>query len=35
MGGTDILQPLKNAVEKLDSGKRLKRIFLLTDGEVS
>ena len=31
-GGTDILKPLKEAIE-LDVGKRQKRIFLLTDGQ--
>jgi hypothetical protein len=34
MGGTNIIEPLTTAVEKLDSKGREKRIFLLTDGEV-
>ncbi len=33
MGGTEILNPLKKAVD-LNVGKRKKRVFLLTDGEV-
>jgi hypothetical protein len=32
-GGTNILDPLKKATE-LDIGKRKRRVFLLTDGEV-
>lgn len=34
LGGTNILDPLIKAVS-LDIGKRNKRIFLLTDGEVN
>lgn len=34
MGGTEILNPLKKAVD-LNVGKRKKRVFLLTDGEVN
>lgn len=34
LGGTEILQPLKNAL-KLDVGSKQKRVFLLTDGEVN
>jgi hypothetical protein len=32
-GGTEILEPLKNAL-MLDVGGRKKRVFLLTDGEA-
>ena len=34
MGGTEILEPLAAAM-KVEAGKRKKRIFLLTDGDVS
>ena len=34
MGNTEILNPLKKAVD-LNVGKRKKRIFVLTDGEVT
>lgn len=34
LGGTEILQPLKNAL-KLNVGSKQKRVFLLTDGEVN
>lgn len=34
LGGTDILEPLMK-VEALYIGQRKKRVFILTDGEVS
>jgi len=39
MGGTEILEPLRHAIEMKtldgDSNGHRKKIFLLTDGEVS
>ena len=35
MGGTNILAPLSNAIDKLAVGHKETRIFLLTDGQVS
>jgi len=32
MGGTNILAPLSNAIEKLAIGHKETRIFMLTDG---
>ncbi len=34
MGGTEILEPIQAAIS-LKTGERVKKIFLLTDGEVS
>jgi uncharacterized protein with von Willebrand factor type A (vWA) domain len=36
-GGTEIYEPLESAVNKLTTGghRSLKKVFLLTDGEVS
>lgn len=35
MGGTNILAPLSNAIDKLSIGQKQTRIFMLTDGQVS